>query len=132
MPRPSFCWQYSLPSCTRQPAAGPSPERLAVLRLENLSGDASLGWTGRALSEIIAAELSGAGKPRVISSTNLHAFDRVLGVRPVSAPGISAESNQALAAGATQIAYGEYTVRNGRLEVRVTIEDVARAQDQPG
>ena len=71
-----------------------------------------------------AGELSGAGKPRVISSANMHAFDRVLGVRPVSAPGISAESSQALAAGATQLAYGEYTVRNGKLEVRLTIEDV--------
>ena len=112
-----------LPSCIRQPAAGLPPERIAILRLENLSGDPSLGWTGRALSEIISGELSGTGKPRVISSANLHAFDRVLGVRPVSAPGISAESNQALAAGANQIAYGEYTVRNGRLEVRMTIED---------
>ena len=82
--------------CSRQPAGEPTPERIAILRLENLSGDASLAGQGRALSEIISAELAGAGKPRVISSASLHAFDRVLGVRPVSAPGISAESNQAL------------------------------------
>ncbi len=98
-------------------------ERLAVLRLENLSGDASLGWVGRALSEIVAGELEGAGQPRVISSAGIHALDRVLGVRPISAPGISAESSQALAAGATLLAYGDYTVRNGKLEVRLTIED---------
>jgi tetratricopeptide (TPR) repeat protein len=109
-------------SCIRQPAGAPA-ERLAVLRLENLSGDASIGWAGRALSEIIAVELSGAGQPRVIASTNIHALDRVLGARPISAPGISAESSQALAAGATLLAYGDYTVRHGKLEVRLTIED---------
>jgi Flp pilus assembly protein TadD len=98
-------------------------ERLAVLRLENLSGDASLGWVGRALSEIVTGGLSAAGQPRVISSGGIHAFDRALGVRPISAPGISAESSQALAAGATHLAYGDYTVRHGRLEVRLTIED---------
>jgi tetratricopeptide (TPR) repeat protein len=108
--------------CIRPPAGAPS-ERLAVLRLENLSGDASIGWAGRALSEIIAAELSGAGQPRVISSAGIHAFDRALGVRPISAPGISAESSQALAAGATMLAYGEYTVLHGKLEVRLTLED---------
>jgi len=126
-------WSYAPPavllavlfsSCSRQPATGLPPERIAILRLENLSGDPSLGWVGRALSEIVSGDLSGAGKPRVISSANMHAFDRVLGVRPVSAPGISAESTQAIVAGATQIGYGEYTVRNGRLEVRMTIEDV--------
>jgi tetratricopeptide (TPR) repeat protein len=124
-------WGYAPPavlvavlftSCIRQPAVAPV-ERLAVLRLENLSGDDSLGWAGRALSEIVSSELSGASQPRVISSASIHAFDRVLGVRPISAPGISAESSQALAAGATQLAYGEYAVRNGKLEVRLTVED---------
>ena len=111
-------------NCSRQPASGPAPERIAILRMENLSSDPSLGWVGRALSEIVSGDLSGAGKPRVISSANLHAFDRLMGVRPISAPGISAESSLALLAGATQIAYGDYTVRNGRLEVRMNIEDV--------
>jgi tetratricopeptide (TPR) repeat protein len=108
--------------CIRQPAGAPV-ERVAVLRLENLSGDASLGWVGRALSEIVAGGLSGAGQPPVISAAGIHALDRALGVRPLSAPGISAESGQALAAGATLLAYGDYTVRHGKLEVRLTIED---------
>jgi len=118
----AFLLSLLFTSCTRQ-TAGPPVERLAVLRLENLSGDASLGWAGRALSEIVTAELSGAGRPRVISSASIHSLDRVLGVRPISAPGISAESSQALAAGATLLAYGDYTVRHGKLEVRLTIED---------
>src|ERR1035441_1893958 len=119
---PALLFALLFTSCIRQPA-GASAERLAVLRLENLSGDASIGWEGRALSEIIAVELSGAGPPRVITSANIHALDRVLGPRPISAPGISAESSQALAAGATLLAYGDYTVRHGKLEVRLTIED---------
>ena len=113
-----------LTGCIRQPAGTPA-ERLAVLRLENLSGDDSLGWVGRALSEIITAELAGAPQPRVISSASIHTLDRALGVRPISAPGISAESGQALAAGATLLAYGDYTVRHGKLQVRLTIEDAS-------
>ena len=112
-------------SCTRQPSR-PAVERLAILRFENLSGDASIGWVGRALSEIIAGELAPAGKPRVISAASIHALDRVLGGRPISVPGISGESSQALAAGATLLGYGDYSVRNGKLEVRLTLED-ARA-----
>ena len=128
---PAVLFAVLFTSCIRQPAGAPA-ERLAILRLENLSGDPSLDWAGRALSEIIAGELSGAGKPRVISSANIHALDRVLGVRPISAPGISAESSQALAAGATLLAYGDYTVRNGKLEVQLTIEDARAHQGHQG
>jgi tetratricopeptide (TPR) repeat protein len=46
-----------------------------------------------------------------------------MGVRPVSAPGISAEQAQALAAGATRLGYGEFWVHAGRLQARLTIED---------
>lgn len=114
-------------SCIKQPE-GVQPDRIAILRLENFSGDPSLGWAGRALAEIVSTEIAAAGKPRVVSSGTLHALDRVLGVRPISAPGVSAESSQALAAGATLLAYGEYTVRRGKLEVRLTIEDTRTAK----
>jgi hypothetical protein len=106
----------------RQPVSAPAG-RLAILRLENLSGDPALDWVGRALGEVIGAELSGSRNPRVLSSANIHAVDRLLGARAISAPGISAESSQAVAAGATLLAYGDYTVRRGKLEVQVTIED---------
>ena len=119
---PVILFAVLVAGCTRQPASAPAG-RLAVLRLENLSGDPALDWVGRALSEVIGAELSGAGSPRVVSSANIHAVDRLLGARAISAPGISAESTQALAAGATSLAYGGYTVRNGKLEVQLTIED---------
>ena len=111
-------------SCIRQPAGALPAEKLAVLRLENLSGDAALGWQGRALSEVISASLSADAGLRVILPAGIHAMDRVLGVRAFVAPGISAESSQAIAAGATQLAYGDYNVRNGKLEVRLTLENV--------
>jgi tetratricopeptide (TPR) repeat protein len=76
------------------------------------------------MSEIIATELEGAGNLQVLSSSRLHAFDRAMGVHAIGSPGISSESSQALAAGATQVAYGQYAVRNGRLEAQLTLEDV--------
>jgi Flp pilus assembly protein TadD len=83
-----------------------------------MGSDLSADWQGRALSRILTHEV-GAITPGI-----LHAFDRTLGTHPASAPGISAEMSLALAAGATRVGYGEYTVRNGRLEVRLTIEDL--------
>ena len=112
----------ALGSCAKRPAPS-SPERIAVLRFENLSPDASLAWVGRALSEVVSTQLDGSARVRSISSQRLHSFDRMLGPRPISAPGISAESTQALLAGAASVVYGEYTVLNGKLEASVTIED---------
>lgn len=118
----------TLASCHKQPAAS-TAGRIAILRFENLSPDASLSWMGRAFSEVVASELAGAGEGGevVLNSLRLHSYDRLLGARPVSAPGISSERTEALLAGATRIVYGEYTVRRGKLEARVTIED-PRAQ----
>jgi len=108
--------------CAKKPAA-PAVERIAILRFENLSGDPSLAWMGRAFSEVIAFQLAGTSGMRPINSTRLHSFDALLGARPISAPGISTEYTQALVAGATRIAYGDYSVRNGRLEAHLTVED---------
>jgi tetratricopeptide (TPR) repeat protein len=104
-------------------AARLEPQRFAILRFENLSASSTADWIGRALAEIISAELSGAPGISVISTGELHAFDRTLGVRPISAPGISAERPDALAAGANRLGYGDYSVRAGRLYARFTIED---------
>jgi Flp pilus assembly protein TadD len=100
-------------------------DRIAILRFENLSQDNSADWMGRAFSDVITAELSGAPNIHSLSASLLHGFDRGLGVRPISAPGISSERTQALVAGAHHIGYGEYTIRGGRLEARLTMEDVA-------
>jgi Flp pilus assembly protein TadD len=112
-------------SCQRQPNR-PAIERIAILRFENLGADASTmsnDWMGRAFSEIVTSELNGAPGLYAIPSARLHAVADGLGVRPVSVPGISAEHTAALASGATRIAYGQYEVRGGKIEVQVTVED---------
>ena len=109
-------------SCTRQPAV-PAVERLAVLRFENLSSDPASDWVGRAFQEILDAELAGAPELYAIPSSRLLAMDRALGARPVAAPGISAGQAAALSLGATRIGYGDYTIRNGRLEAHLSLAD---------
>lgn len=114
-------------SCSHQKAA-PGVQRLAVLRFENLSSTADADWMGRAFEEILDAELAGVPELYAIPSTKLLAMDRALGARPVAAPGISAEQAAALSAGATCIGYGDYAVRNGRVEARLTLADPRSGQ----
>ena len=92
-----------LSNCQRQPAG---VQRLAILRFENLTGDDSLNWIGRAVPAVIDAELAGSHVVSVIDFGALHASDRTLGPRPIAAPGISTERPGALLAGATGILYG--------------------------
>ena len=113
----------ALASCRHAPTAS-TAESIAILRFENLSPDASISWMGRAFSEVIATQLAGAPGVQALPSARLHSYDRVLGARPVSAPGISSERTEALLAGAARVLYGEYTVRHGKLEARVTVEDL--------
>ena len=110
-----------LESCSRNPE--PVIQRLAILRFENLTPDPALDWMGRAFAEVITAELSAAPKIYAIPTTRLHRLNDAMGVRPVSAPGISAEAPLAQAVGANRIGYGEYSIVNGRLRVRLTVED---------
>jgi Tfp pilus assembly protein PilF len=109
-------------SCSHR-TSNPGIRRLAVLRFENLGPDPSLDWMGRAFSEIIAAELASAPEMYAIPFERLHSSDASFGARPLAAPGISAERSLALAARANRIGYGDYSVRAGRLEARLTIED---------
>ena len=109
-------------SCTRH-AAVPAVERLAVLRFENLGSDPAADWVGRALEEIVNTELAGAPELYAIPRSQLLAMDRALGARPVAAPGISAGQAAALSLGATRIGYGDFAIRNGRLEARLSLAD---------
>lgn len=110
-----------LTSCARRQ---PEPiQRLAVLRFENLTPDPSTDWIGRALAEVITAELSGNTTVYAIPAPRLHALDQTMGARPIAAPGISAEAALAHASGASRIGYGEYSIVGGRLRARLTVED---------
>src|ERR1051325_9824924 len=96
-----------LAACGRAPA--PPARRIAVLRFENLGGDVSLDWMGRAFSESLIAALAGTPRVHVFPFSALHGLDAAMGARPLDAPGISAERQQALEAGAGRIVYGTYS-----------------------
>ncbi|MBV9744746.1 MAG: hypothetical protein JO099_13375 [Acidobacteriia bacterium] len=113
-------------SCSRNSSQQPELERLAILRFENLSADDNADWMGRAFSQIITRDLAGVRSLYAIPFERLHSREQAFGVRPVGAPGISAERSLALAAGANRLGYGEYSVRAGKVEVRLTIEDPDR------
>jgi tetratricopeptide (TPR) repeat protein len=113
-------------SCSRSPAAPPGAERLAILRFENLSSDPAIDWLGRALAEVISRDLAAAPGLYALPFERLHRGEAAIGIRPAKAPGISAERSLALGAGANRLGYGEYWVRAGKLEARLTIEDPQR------
>jgi len=112
-----------LSSCQRQPTG---VLRLAILRFENLTGDDSLNWMGRAVPAVMNAELAGSHAVSVIDFGALHASDRTLGARPIAAPGISTERPGALLAGATVILYGRISRVGSELRLDAELFDTSR------
>jgi tetratricopeptide (TPR) repeat protein len=115
-----------LTTCSHR--APPDLGRLAILRFENLTGDPSLDWIGRALAEVISFELGEAKGTPIISTARLHNLDTVLARKPAAVPGISSERTQAILAGANRMGYGEYEMRNGKLVAHLSIEDAATSK----
>ncbi|HYA16294.1 MAG TPA: tetratricopeptide repeat protein [Bryobacteraceae bacterium] len=95
----------------------------AILRFENLSGNPSLDWTGRAASEILTVSLAGALDGPVIDAPAMERRASALGARPPSAPGISAERAAALLAGATRLVSGYVTSVDGKVRVTAVLEN---------
>lgn len=112
--------------CSREEP--PAIRRMAILRFENLTGDDTLNWMGRAASEVIAAELAGSPTVSVIGFNQLHASDRALGPRPLAAPGISAERDAALSAGAASILYGRVSRVGRDLRLDAVLFDNSRGK----
>jgi tetratricopeptide (TPR) repeat protein len=83
---------------------------------------------GRAFSEIVSRDLAAVPAVYSIPPGRLHALDVAFGRRGGVVPGVSAERDDALAAGADQLGYGEYWLQNGRLHARLTLNDVARGK----
>ena len=100
-----------------------TPKRTAVLRFEDLSGNLSNVWIGRALSEAISGELEGSRHQAILPFATLRQFDGALGPRSMG-PGISTERAAALAAGANRIVTGFYTLRNHQLTVTAVEENL--------
>lgn len=115
-------WAVVLAGCASH-SGPPQAQRIAFLRFENLGPEASADWIGRAISVVLDAELANAPDVSVVGSAQLHSLDRTLGVRPISAPGVSAERTQAVVAGANRLVYGDYTVEGGKLRVRMWVEN---------
>ncbi len=111
-----------LAACATHPAP-PRNDAVAFLRFENLGADPSADWIGRAIPFILSAELADAPNLKVATSAQIHTINRALGVRPISAPGISAERTAALTDGAGRIVYGNYWASGGKLHARIWVED---------
>jgi tetratricopeptide (TPR) repeat protein len=92
-----------LAGCTHQET--PAPERLAVIPFENLSSDFDLDWMRSAIALAVVNDLSGA--PHIYAQ----ATDTVNGAYSIQA---------------SQVLEGYYYQRNGRLEVRATLEDAEK------
>ena len=91
--------------CARRQASG--VERLGVMPVENLSSDAQLNWRSRAAAAVVVYDLAGA--------KNIFANQ----VDSLSA----AQSMQA-----SRLLEGYFFERNGRIGIRATLEDLARAR----
>ena len=87
--------------CARAGAA--AVERLAVMPIENLSSDAQLDWSSRASAAVVVYDLAGARK----------IFAKQVG-----------SLSEAQSMQASRLLEGYFFVRNGRIGIRATIEDL--------
>ena len=78
---------------------------------------------GRALSEIVSAQISGTGGAQVVPLATLRAAAG--NSRPNAAPGISAEREAAVAAGANRIVYCSFSTFGANLHLSAAMEDVS-------
>jgi tetratricopeptide (TPR) repeat protein/TolB-like protein len=115
-------------SCS--PSKPPGIERIAILRFENVTGDDALNWMGRAVPEVMTAELTGSPTISAIPFNTLHASDRVFGLRPITAPGISTERQAALVAGARLVLYGRISRLGTRLRLDAALFDTSRGKEE--
>jgi tetratricopeptide (TPR) repeat protein/TolB-like protein len=114
----------SAAGCTRSKTSTVPTPRLAVLRCENLSADVTADWMGRAISEILSAQLSGVPGSQVVAAATVRATGATMGARPLRAPGVSTEREAALAAGANRLVACEYSIDGGVLRLSAQVEDL--------
>lgn len=125
-----LCVLFAAELACQKKVTGPPP-RYAVLRFENLSGDPSLDWAGRAASEMLPVSLDGALDGPVLPALALGRLQQSLGARPPSAPGISTEREEARLAGATRLIYGYVEHSGSRICITASVEDLSSGKVQP-
>jgi tetratricopeptide (TPR) repeat protein len=118
-----FALLTSSVSCQKKPA-GPPP-RYAIVRFENLSGDPSLEWVGRAAGEYLSYSLAHALNGNVLNPDALTRTAASLGTEPPGAPGSSAQRAEALVAGATRLISGFIEKSGNRIRITAADEDLA-------
>ena len=103
----------------------PGPKPLyAIVRFENISGDPELDWVGRAATEVLSSSLSTSMDGVVLTPSSYARVAKALGPRPATAPGISAQRQEAVAAGANHIVSGYVERIGGSLRLHAADEDI--------
>jgi tetratricopeptide (TPR) repeat protein/TolB-like protein len=118
-----FLLLFAASGCQKK-SAGPPP-RYAIVRFENLSGDATLDWVGRAASEVLSNSLAGVMNGPVLSSAAVSRSSSSLGTRPAPAPGISTARDAARVAGATRLISGYIERAGAKVRVTASEEDLS-------
>ena len=111
-----------LTACQKE-KPGPPP-RFAVVRFENLTGDKSLEWTGRAASEILSVALQSGMEGPVLHTSAVSRLLHGLGAQSSGIPGVSTERTAALLAGANHVITGYVERENGRVRVTASEQNV--------
>jgi cytochrome c-type biogenesis protein CcmH/NrfG/TolB-like protein len=106
-----FAWALAATQFACQNKAVGAPPRYVFLRFENLSGDPSMEWIGRAASEALSVSLSSALNGPVI--------------RPGAAPGVSSERSKAILAGATRAIAGYVERAGDRVRITAVEQDLS-------
>ena len=116
------------------------PAHYAFLGFENLSGDPSLDWLSRGVSEFLSRSLAGnmdsttqgatpgAGGGDVLSPDAVARSNQSLGPRAAGSPGASSARAAALIAGANHIVSGYVEHTAAGIRITATEEDVATHQ----
>jgi tetratricopeptide (TPR) repeat protein len=107
-----------------RPRVPQAQARIAVLRCENLSPDPRQDWMGRALAEILSAQLGAAGAEPVVPPATIRANAVAMASGPAQAPGISAEREAALAAGANRLIACDFSIAGSGVRVSAVERDV--------
>jgi len=96
--------------CSCSQKKSPAIERLAILRFDNLTGEAAFDWTGRAIAQQLVAQLTASGK-----------------FEPFAADGAGSAGQRDLmhATGIRRLLYGHLDRTGDRLRLRAELEDTS-------